>query len=51
MERAVDWVDESVWDIYKVDILTAILWMKQAWNRLPSSMVRKRWDHTSIVIS
>lgn len=49
MERALDLVDENVRNIYKVDILTAMRWVKRVWNDLPSSVISNCWKHTGLL--
>ena len=46
MERAVDLADENIKDIYNVDILTTMKWIKWIWEDLPAAVVRNFWTHT-----
>eukprot|EP00171_Calliarthron_tuberculosum_P002433 IDg2433t1 len=50
MERALDLAEEeSVLDIYKVDILSAMLAFKRIWNALSSSSIANCWKHTGLL--
>lgn len=43
LDRALDLVDESARDIYKVEVLTAMRAVKRIWNELPSSVIADSW--------
>ena len=49
MERAIDRADENIKDVYKVDILTAMKWIKFIWTELPDSIISDCWRHTGLV--
>lgn len=52
MERALDLSEEEVVsDIYKVDILSAMLALKRIWTALPPSGIFNCWVHTGLVTS
>ena len=48
MERAVDLADENISNIYKVDILTAMKWIKRIWEDLPAAVITNCWTHTGL---
>ena len=50
MERAVDLADENIEDIYKVDILKAMKWIKRIWEDLPAAVIRNCWMHTGLFL-
>lgn len=49
MERALDNVDADVKNIYKVDVQTAMRWLRRAWLELPSSSIENCWRHTGLL--
>ena len=46
MERTVDLADENIRDMYKIDILAALNWIKRIWEDLPAVFIRNCWTHT-----
>lgn len=49
MERAIDLSEEAaVFDIYKIDILTAVKSFNIIWNLLAPSIIENCWRHTGL---
>lgn len=48
MERAIDLVDEGISDIYRVDVLSAMLALQRIWKELPPSVMKNCWEHTGL---
>lgn len=48
-EHALDRMDVNLKDIYKVDQLTAMRWVKDIWESLPSSLIFNCWCHTTLI--
>lgn len=49
MERALDAIDESIKDIYKIDQLSAMKLVQTVWNELPAKVHSKCWIHTGLL--
>lgn len=50
MERALELCEEEVSkEIYKVDVLSAMLAMKRIWDDLPQSSISNCWKHTGLL--
>lgn len=49
MERALDAIDESIKDIYKIDQLTAMRLIQTVWDELPAEVHIKCWKHTGLL--
>ena len=46
--RALELDDTGQADIYKIDLLEAMLMAKKAWERVSSTTIKACWDHTGI---
>lgn len=49
ISRALDWLGTSSEDIYKVDQLTVMRWIREIWSGLPNSIVHNFWRITGII--
>lgn len=48
MERANDLCEEGVNDMYKLDVLTAMLDFQKIWKELLDSDIQNCWDHIGV---
>ena len=46
--RAIDLDEAGVWEIYKTDLLEAMVMTKEAWSSITLETVRNCWNHTGI---
>jgi DDE superfamily endonuclease len=46
--RALDHDDAGESDIYKIDLLEAMLMAREAWNEVSATTIKNCWDHTGI---
>lgn len=49
-ERALDYMDAKVENIYKVDQLTSMKAMRRMWDDIPASVLKNCWHHTGLVM-
>ena len=47
--RALDCLDASESNIYKLDRLTAMRAIQNIWDKLPASVIAKCWNHTGLI--
>lgn len=50
VEHALDNIDMNANDIYKVDFLTAIHWLKRAWKELPEDVIKNCSSHKNLIL-
>lgn len=49
VEREIYLIDEYVREIYKIDILSAMLALNMVWLEFPADMVKKFWEKNKII--
>ena len=50
LECALDVINEKVKDIYKVDILAALMKIKNIWNATDASVIKNGWRHAKFCL-
>ena len=50
MERAMDLIEENVKNIYNVDDMTAMKWIKSIGMNFDSSIIRNCWKHSGLLV-
>nr|CCA26652.1 AlNc14C399G11353 [Albugo laibachii Nc14] len=48
-DSVIDDEERSTKDIYKVDVLQAMHWCRDAWESVTQSTIAKCWNHTGII--
>lgn len=49
LERALDFIDLGEVNIYNIDQLTAMRWLKTVWEELPGHVIFNCWKHTILL--
>ena len=50
-ERALDLRYEGIGNIYNIDLLLAMRWIRQIWSSLPPQLIEKCWNHAGLIHS